>query len=106
MTRSGRASDGRHRDHQRDPFTVAKEEVVGTAWATPAEWAFPQSTPSRLKVDDPVLRQVFLERLVVTRTMVPVQFSLIEHWFRRRCSRGKMAERFVILLEQGISVVY
>src|SRR6266849_3070008 len=34
--------------------------------------------------------------------MAPVQLWIIEHWFRWWCSRGKMPERFVVLLEQGI----
>ena len=51
---------------------------------------------------DPVLRRFFPERLVVTGAMVPVQFWIIEHWFRRLCSRSKMPERFIILLEQRI----
>src|SRR5438128_12323798 len=62
----------------------------------------PMYAPSRLNVYDPVLRQFFPERLVVTSAMVPVQLWIIEHWFRWRCSRSKMPERFIILLEQGI----
>ena len=78
---------------------------MGTDWATPAERAaFPSRlAPSRLNVYDPILRPFFLERLVVTSAMVPVQFWIIEHGFRRLYSRSKMPERLIILLEQRIN---
>lgn len=96
-----RQTAGRHRV---GACTVSEEESVrGPFGGSSREGCIsPTCRPSRLNLYDPVLSPFLLQRLVVSCAMMPVQFWIIEYWLWWLCPRSKIAEPFIILLEEGI----